>query len=140
MLVGRYEQTIDAKGRVNVPSKFRSALGEAFVAAVGDEECVCIYPMEEWNAFMDRVKAVPTEERAMVMRYIQENSAECEMDSQGRVVIPAEIRKYAQLTKEIVVIGEHTKVEIWSMDNWSRYKEQKFDMDKITDIMKQIGI
>ncbi|MBQ3573772.1 MAG: division/cell wall cluster transcriptional repressor MraZ [Clostridia bacterium] len=140
MLVGRYEQTIDAKGRVNIPSKFRSALGEAFVAAVGDEECVCIYPMEEWNAFMDRVKAVPTEERAMVMRYIQENSAECEIDSQGRVVIPAEIRKYAQLTKEIVVIGEHTKVEIWSMDNWSHYKEQKFDMDKITDIMKQIGI
>ncbi len=140
MLVGRYEQTIDAKGRVNIPSKFRSALGEAFVAAVGDEECVCIYPMEEWNAFMDRVRAVPTEERAMLMRYIQENSAECDMDSQGRVVIPAEIRKYAQLTKEIVVIGEHTKVEIWSMDKWSHYKEQKFDMDKITDIMKQIGI
>lgn len=140
MLVGRYEQTIDAKGRVNIPSKFRSALGEAFVAAVGDEECVCIYPMEEWNAFMDRVRAVPTEERAMLMRYIQENSAECDMDSQGRVVIPAEIRKYAQLTKEIVVIGEHTKVEIWSMDSWSRYKDQKFDMDKITDIMKQIGI
>ena len=140
MLVGKYEQTIDAKGRVNIPSKFRSALGEAFIAAVGDEECVCLYPMEEWSAFMERVKAVEVEKRAMLMRYIQENSAECEIDSQGRAVIPAEIRKYAELTKEIVVIGEHTKVEIWSKDNWSQYKEQKFDMDKITDIMKQIGI
>ncbi len=140
MLVGRYDQSIDAKGRVNIPAKFRSSLGENFVASVGDEKCVCIYPMEEWNAFMERVKAVSVSDRAMVMRYIQKTSAECEADSQGRVVIPPQIREYAELTKEIVVVGEHTKVEIWSLDNWNKYTSTEFDMDKLTDIMKQIGI
>lgn len=140
MLVGRYDQNIDAKGRVNIPAKFRSALGETFVAAVGDEKCVCLYPLEEWNAFMDRINSVDIEDRAMLMRYIQQNSAECEADSQGRVVVPPVIREYAQLNKEIVVVGEHKKVEIWSRDNWSKYADKEFDMDKLAGIMKQIGI
>ena len=72
MLVGKYDQNIDAKGRVNIPSKFRSALGETFVVAVGDEKCVNIYPLSEWNAFMQRVEGVPVEDRAMLMRYIQQ--------------------------------------------------------------------
>ncbi len=55
MLVGRYDQNIDAKGRVNIPAKFRSALGETFVAAIGDEKCVCLYPLDEWSAFMERI-------------------------------------------------------------------------------------
>lgn len=140
MLVGRYDQNIDAKGRVNIPSKFRSSLGETFIVAVGDEKCVNIYPLSEWDAFMERINSVPTEDRAMIMRYIQRSSAECDLDSQGRVVIPPQIREYAGLTREIVVVGVHKKVEVWSVDNWSEYTEQKFDMDKISDIMKQIGI
>ncbi len=140
MLVGRYDQNIDAKGRVNIPSKFRSSLGETFIVAVGDEKCVNIYPLSEWDAFMERVNSVPTEDRAMIMRYIQRSSAECDLDSQGRVVIPPQIREYAGLTREIVVVGVHKKVEVWSLDNWSEYTEQSFDMDKISDIMKQIGI
>ncbi len=140
MLVGKYDQNIDAKGRVNIPSKFRSSLGETFVVAVGDEKCVNIYPLTEWNAFMQRVESVPVEDRAMLMRYIQQTSAECDLDSQGRVVIPPAIREYAELTKEIVVVGEHKKVEVWSLANWKGYTDATFDMVKINDIMKQIGI
>lgn len=140
MLVGRYDQNIDAKGRVNIPAKFRSALGETFVAAIGDEKCVCLYPLDEWSAFMERINTVPIEKRAAVMRFIQHNSAECEADSQGRVVIPPAIREYAQLTKEIVVLGEQKKIEIWSIDNWTEYSEKEFDMEELSDIMKQIGI
>ncbi len=139
MLVGKYNQTMDSKGRVNIPSKFRSALGDVFVAAIGDEKCVCLYPLEEWNAFMERIYSVSVEDRAMTMRYIQHNSAVCETDSQGRVVIPPTIRDYAGLTKEIVVVGEHKKVEVWSHENWSKYAD-KFDMDKLSGIMKLIGI
>ncbi len=140
MLVGKYEQNIDAKGRVNIPSKFRATLGETFVVAVGEEKCACIYPLCEWEAFMERVNAVAAEDKAMLMRYIQQISAECSLDSQGRAVIPPQIREYADLTKEIVVVGEHKKVEIWSLDNWKKYSEKEFDMDKISDILKQIGI
>ena len=92
MLVGKYEQNIDAKGRVNIPSKFRPTLGETFVVAVGEEKCACIYPVEEWEAFMERVNAVSAEDKAMLMRYIQQISAECTLDSQGRAVIPPQIR------------------------------------------------
>ncbi len=140
MLVGKYDQNIDAKGRVNIPSKFRSSLGETFIVAVGDEKCVNIYPLSEWDAFMERVNTVPVEDRAMLMRYIQQTSAECDLDSQGRVVIPPQIREYAELTREIVVIGEHKKVEVWSLDNWNAYSDKEFDMGKLSDIMKHIGI
>ena len=140
MLVGRYNQNIDAKGRVNIPSKFRSSLGETFIVAVGDEKCVNIYPLDEWDAFMERVASVDVEDRAMIMRYIQDASAECDLDSQGRVVIPPEIREYAGLSKEIVVVGEQRKIEVWSLDNWNKYRTDNFDMAKISNIMKQIGI
>ncbi len=140
MLVGSYEQNIDAKGRVNIPAKFRSSLGETFVVAAGDEKCVNIYPLPEWNAFMDRVASIDAEDRAMIMRYIQKTSAECDLDSQGRVVIPPKLREYAELVREIVVVGVHKKVEVWSLGNWNGYSDNEFDMDKISDIMKRIGI
>lgn len=143
MLVGKYEQNIDAKGRVNIPAKFRTALGDNFVVAFGavfDENCVNVYPMEQWNAFMERVAQVDSEDRAMLMRYIQAHSAECTPDTQGRAVIPPDIRRDAGLTKEIVVVGEHTKAEIWSLEKWNEYSGKAFDMDKISGLMKNIGI
>ncbi len=140
MLVGRYDQNIDPKGRVNIPSKFRSALGETCVVTLGDEKCATIYPYEEWKEFMNRVYTVDAEDRLMVMRYIQDNSAECILDSQGRVVIPASIRAAAELTKEIVVVGVHKKIEVWNIDNWKDYSDKSFDKKKIADIMRQIGI
>lgn len=143
MLVGKYEQNIDPKGRVNIPSKFRPVLGENFIVAFGavfDENCVNVYPMEEWDAFMERVASVDAEDRAMLMRYIQGHSSECALDSQGRVVIPPDIRRDAGLSKEIVVVGEHKKVEIWSLDKWTDYSNKAFDMEKISSLMKNIGI
>ncbi len=143
MLVGKYEQTIDAKGRVNIPAKFRPDLGESFVVAFGPvfgENCANVYPKEQWYAFMERVSQIDVEDRAMIMRFIQDNASECTLDTQGRAVIPGEIRAAAGLTKDIVVVGEHTKVEIWSLDKWKEYSNDAFDMDKISAIMKNIGI
>lgn len=143
MLVGKFEQTIDAKGRVNIPAKFRDALGDSFIVAFGavtKENCVNVYPMEQWDVFMERVKQVDPEDMAMLMRFIQENSQECSLDTQGRVVIPNDIRSCAGLKKEIVVVGEHTKVEIWGLDNWMEYKARTFDAEKISNLMKNIGM
>lgn len=143
MLVGKYEQNIDAKGRVNIPAKFRSVLGDSFVVAFGavfDENCVNVYPMEQWDAFMGRVAQVDSEDRAMLMRYIQAHSAECALDTQGRAVIPPDIRRDAGLSKEIIVVGEHTKVEIWSLEKWNEYSGKAFDMDRISGLMKNIGM
>ena len=78
--------------------------------------------------------------RAMMMRYVQRNSAECSLDSQGRVVIPPQVREYAALSKEIVVVGEQTKVEIWSTDNWNEYSDDNFDETEIKKLLMQIGM
>lgn len=143
MLVGKYEQNIDAKGRVNIPAKFRNVLGENFIVAFGavfDENCVNVYPMSQWDAFMERVAQTDPEDRGMLMRYIQAHSSECSLDTQGRAVIPPDIRRDAGLMKEIVVVGEHTKVEIWSLEKWNEYSDKAFDMEKISNLMKNIGI
>lgn len=143
MLVGKYEQNMDAKGRVNVPAKFRPSLGENFVVAFGavfDENCVNVYPTEAWNGIMEKISELEPESRSMLMRYVQGHSCECVLDSQGRVVIPPDIREAAGLKKDIVVVGEHTKVEIWSLDKWNEYSDKAFDMEKISDLMKNIGI
>ena len=118
MLVGKYDQNIDAKGRVSIPAKFRAAL-----------------------KFMERIASdFEPQVRAMMMRYVQRNSAECSLDSQGRVVIPPQVREYAALSKEIVVVGEQTKVEIWSTDNWNEYSDDNFDEAEIKKLLMQIGM
>lgn len=139
MLTGLYEQNIDVKGRVSVPVRFRAFLGETFVASIGDENCVCLYPMDEWEAYMERVKSLSVDDRSMVMRYIQSCSAECDIDSQGRVVIPPKVRDMAELKKEIVVMGGHNRVEIWNRNSWNRYESEKIDMNRVPDLLKQIG-
>lgn len=141
MLVGKYDQNIDAKGRVSIPAKFRAALGENFVVTAGEEKCALLYPVEEWNKFMERIASdFEPQVRAMMMRYVQRNSAECSLDSQGRVVIPPQVREYAALSKEIVVVGEQTKVEIWSTDNWNEYADDNFDEAEIKKLLMQIGM
>ena len=141
MLVGKYDQNIDAKGRVSIPAKFRAALGENFVVTAGEEKCALLYPGEEWNKFMERIASdFEPQVRAMMMRYVQRNSAECSLDSQGRVVIPPQVREYAALSKEIVVVGEQTKVEIWSTDNWNEYSDDNFDETEIKKLLMQIGM
>lgn len=141
MLVGKYDQNIDAKGRVSIPVKFRADLGESFVVTVGEENCALLYPVDEWNRFMERIATeFAPEVRAMMMRYVQINSAECSLDSQGRVVIPAQVRAHAKLEKEIVIVGEQTKVEIWNVENWNEYSNNSFDAATIKKLLTQIGM
>ena len=107
----------------------------------GEEKCALLYPVEEWNKFMERIASdFEPQVRAMMMRYVQRNSAECSLDSQGRVVIPPQVREYAALSKEIVVVGEQTKVEIWSTDNWNEYSDDNFDETEIKKLLMQIGM
>lgn len=141
MLVGKYEQNIDAKGRVSIPTKFRAALGEIFVVTAGEEKCALLYPVEEWERFMERIAAdFDPETRAVLMRYVQKSSAECSLDAQGRVVLPPQLREHADLKRDIVIVGEQTKVEIWSADNWNDYSDEKFDAAEMKKLLMQIGM
>ncbi len=126
MFMGEYHHTIDGKGRLIVPARFRDALGEKFVATKGLDNCLFVYPYEEWTMIEAKLKSLPftrSDIRAFV-RFFFSGAAECGLDRQGRILIPPNLRQYARLEKEVVVIGVSNRVEIWSKSEWENYSQK----------------
>ncbi|WP_209808727.1 division/cell wall cluster transcriptional repressor MraZ [Ammoniphilus resinae] len=126
MFMGEYQHTIDEKGRITVPAKFREELGEKFVVTRGLDRCLFVYPMEEWKQLEAKLKTLPftrSDARAFT-RFFFSGATECELDKQGRVNIPGPLRQHANLDKDCVVIGVSSRVEIWSMQHWESYFEE----------------
>ena len=141
MLIGEYHQNIDAKGRINIPAKFRLDLGESFVVAKGLDNCVYLYPKAAWERFEEELCSVPPTQRRRLHRFFFSGAEECSADTQGRVVIPPKIREYAGLQKEIVVIGVSDKIEVWGLEQWNRYMEDPaFEAEEIAKVMEDLGI
>ena len=124
--MGEYQHSIDEKGRITVPAKFREELGEKFLVTRGLDNCLFVYPMEEWKQLEAKLKALPftrADARAFT-RFFFSGATECELDKQGRVNIPASLRHHASLDKDCVVIGVSNRVEIWSRTLWESYSEE----------------
>ena len=117
-MTGTYEHSIDAKGRLFIPAKLREELGVTFYLAMGVDECLAIYPQETWNRFTEKFASLPMSQSA-AMRPLFANASKCELDSQGRIVIPQKLRKYAGLEKDAVIIGVNDRAEIWSAETWN---------------------
>jgi len=129
MFMGEFQHSIDEKGRLTIPAKFRDGLGSSFVVTRGLDRCLFVYPMDEWQALTDKLKTLPftkADARAFT-RFFFSGATECEWDKQGRVNIPASLREHAQLTKECVVIGVSNRVEIWSKEQWDNYCAESGD-------------
>lgn len=143
MFYGEYQHTIDPKGRVIVPSKFRTSLGERFILTKGLDNCLFAYSSEEWSNLEAKLKSLPftnKDVRAFI-RFFFSGATECEVDKQGRILIPSNLREYAGLTKDIVVIGVSTRVEIWDRDKWNEYNsDDNVSAGDIADKMAQLGI
>lgn len=123
MFMGEFQHTIDIKGRIIVPNKFRSILGDRFVATRGLENCLFVYPMTEWQQLEQKLRSLPftnADARAFV-RFFFSGATECELDKQGRILLPANLRDYANLEKDVVVLGVINRVEIWSRELWEKY-------------------
>lgn len=121
MLMGKYQNSIDVKGRMIVPAKYREELGCRCVLTRGIDKCLYIYPMKQWESFMDKLSKLPTTDpnaRAFV-RHFYANAVECDIDKQGRMGIPQELREYANIEKELVTVGLLDKIEIWSKNEWA---------------------
>lgn len=117
MLIGKYTNTLDPKGRVIIPAAFRYDLGDKFILTKGIEKCLYIYPEKEWLDLVERLKkAMPSSKEAnrKALRFFSSNAAECEVDKQGRILIPHHLREYASLNKELLFVGSLNKVEVWS--------------------------
>lgn len=120
MFMGEYSHTIDAKGRLIVPSKFRNELGEMPVLTKGLDGCLSMYPYEEWVEFEKKLRALPlTSKNARTfVRFFVSGASQCELDKQGRILISAKLREFAHLEKDVVISGNLNNFEIWNPARW----------------------
>lgn len=121
--MGEYEHNIDVKGRIIIPVKFRDKLGEQFVVTRGLDHCLFIYPKDEWDILEDKLKQLPLTKKdaRQFTRFFLSGASELQIDKQGRISIPAPLRKYAQLTKQCAIIGVSNRIEIWDDALWQSY-------------------
>ncbi|MCS1350615.1 division/cell wall cluster transcriptional repressor MraZ [Mechercharimyces sp. CAU 1602] len=123
MFMGEYRHTIDSKGRLIMPAKFRADLGQTFVVTRGLDQCLFVYPQDEWKQLEKKLKALPftrSDARAFT-RFFFSGATEVELDKQGRINLPGTLCQYAHLSKECVVIGVSSRLEIWSDEKWDAY-------------------
>ena len=141
MFIGEYNHTIDAKGRLIVPSKFRELLGSEFVVTKGLDGCLFVYPNEEWVTIEEKFKSIPltTKDARKFSRFFFAGAPSCEVDRQGRILLPQVLREYADLQKEVVLAGVLSRIEIWNRDRWQDANTYD-DMDEIAEHMAQLGL
>jgi MraZ protein len=118
--MGEFSHNIDRKGRLIMPAKFREDLGERVVVNRGLDGCLYVYTMDQWQIVYDKLKMLPSTDRdvRMYQRMMLSKASECELDSQGRILIPAGLIALAGLDKECVIIGMANHLEIWAKDRW----------------------
>lgn len=126
MFMGEYQHSIDAKGRMIVPAKFRELLGETFVLTRGLDHCILGYPMDEWRKLEQKLKDLPmTKKDARAFaRFFFSGASEVELDKQGRINIPSTLINHANLEKECIILGVSSKLEIWAKDAWDSYLDE----------------
>lgn len=142
MFIGEYQHSLDEKGRVTVPSKYREQLGEAFVLTKGLDGCLFIYTQEEWANFEQKLKNLPlTNMNARkFIRFFLSGAVECMTDKQGRILIPNTLRVYSCIEKDIVFIGMSNRIEVWSLENWKAYNDADIDVESLAAQMEELGI
>ncbi len=140
MLIGEYLYSIDVKGRLNFPAKLREDMGLRFIIAKGlGKNCLFVYSLEEWQNLEKKIKALPLSTAGDMQSFFFASACEAEPDKQGRIVIPANLREYGSLSKDVVVIGVSDHCEIWSKDNWDAVCARQ-SPESIALAMKAMGI
>ena len=143
MLIGEFEHSIDTKGRLVLPAKIKDDLGKEFIVTKGLDGCLFGYSLTEWNKFEEKLKTLPLTNKITrdFVRFFLSGAVEEETDKQGRFLLPANLREYASLTKDAVIIGVGTRIEIWDKKKWNEYNsEENLSVDKIAEKMTEIGI
>lgn len=133
MFMGEYHHTIDAKGRIIVPSKVRDNLGENFIVTRGLDGCLFLYPKLEWDKIINKYKELPdTKEKRQFMRIFLSGATTCEYDKLGRINVPKPLVEFASLEKDCIIIGVDEKLEIWSKSKWEEFISN--NEDNLSDI------
>lgn len=141
MFMSEYNHTVDAKGRLIIPSKFREVLGEEFVISKGMDGCLFVYANDDWAAFEQKLTSLPmtNKEARKFARFFLAGAAQVELDKQGRILLPAALREFAGLDKDVVLVGVGSRIEIWSRENYEAESDD-VDMDDIAASMEELGL
>ena len=138
-MTGQYFHNIDAKGRLFIPAKLREQLGDTLHVTVGQDGCLSVYSDTEWEKFqqkLDERNFTDVKKLRLMFAYM----ADCEPDAQGRILIPAKLREYAGLTKEVVVVGSFDRAEIWSAERWAAIESEAFSSGALEQAMAEMGL
>lgn len=141
MFMGEYSHSIDEKGRLIMPAKFREELGEAFVLTRGLDGCISVYPQNEWKKLEEKLSSLPlTNKNARtITRFLVSSAATCELDKQGRMLVPNALREYAGLVKDVIITGNLERIEIWDKAKWTENSNFE-DMDSIEQGLMDCGV
>ncbi len=141
MLIGEYEHSLDVKGRLIMPAKLRQDMGDKFIVTKGLDGCLFAFSQNEWLNFETKLKTLPLSDKNArnFVRFFLSGATECELDKQGRFLIPSNLRTAAKLDKEVVIIGVGTRLEIWNKETWEKCDED-ISADEIAENMANLGI
>ncbi len=143
MFLGEFQHLVDPKGRVILPSKFRSSLDKGLFITKGLERCLFVYSSAEWKKIEKKVRSLPMTKKSAraFQRNFLSSAIDAIVDKQGRVSIPQYLRKYAKLKKDVVVIGVGTRVEIWDRTEWTKYqRETELEYSEAAEELTDLGI
>lgn len=136
-MTGEFQHSLDSKGRLFIPAKLREELGEIFYMTVSMDRCLCVYNAESWQSFSERVGAMPYIKQRR-MRPLFARAAKCELDSQGRTLVPQNLRAYAGLVKNVTVVGCNNHAELWDAEAWKKVCENESTPENIAAAMEEL--
>lgn len=143
MFIGEYTHSLDDKGRMNLPAKFRRELQQGIVVTRGIDRCLFVYPRDQWEELAAKFAALPisNKQSRAFARLLLAGAWDAEVDSQGRIAVPEYLREYAGLTKHVVVAGLYNRMEIWDEDKWQTYKAKtEEESESIAEAMGELGV
>ena len=142
MFIGEYRHTIDEKGRTSIPSKFRAELASGCVVTRGLDRCLWVYPIQEWQNLAEKIADLPiTQKNARSFsRLMLAGAADVVLDRVGRINLPSYLREYADIKKEVAIVGVYNRIEIWPADSWSNFKkEMEENSAEVAENLSEIG-
>jgi len=141
---GRYEHTIDPKGRLSVPARFRETLNERYdsrLVVTSYDGCLLVYPLAEWQTLEAKVAELPSfnKDTKAFLRFFYSGATDCPIDKLGRILVPQDLRNYAKLEKEVILVGAFRRIEIWSKAEWERI-EGEASKEEIVATLERLGL
>jgi len=137
-MTGEYQHTLDAKGRLFIPAKLREKLGNPFYITISIDDCLNAYSLDHWNAIKAKFDALPSAQ-ARRMRQIFVNAACCEVDAQGRILIPQKLRDFVGLKKNVTIVGVSNHAEIWDSEKWAAQQAVELTKENIAAAIEELG-